>query len=241
MTKSNVCTSTCGRGENTTCERDDNICSWCAKNTQCLAADKYCPRPVVWEPSEPEPWYTKSTTNYNLTLSVILPCGHEYLFFERTIWSILNTTPPEVLHEILIVDDNSDPPLESIASKSYDQVKYIRSNETLGLIKAKHIGSQVATGDVIVFFDCHVKPAQGWWEPMVREIADNPRRVVVPSITNLDVSKWTEWGRTEGKSRGGSSKCHLTLYADFPWTSDDTPWVPIMSGGLLAIKRSWFF
>lgn len=29
--------------------------------------------------------------------------------------------------------------------------------------------------------------------------------------------------------------------AEFKWTTDNTPYVPIMSGGLLAISRKWFF
>lgn len=37
------------------------------------------------------------------------------------------------------------------------------------------------------------------------------------------------------------SKCYLTFDAEFKWTTDDTPYVPIMSGGLLAIGRKWFF
>lgn len=37
------------------------------------------------------------------------------------------------------------------------------------------------------------------------------------------------------------SKCYLTFDAEFKWTTDDTPYVPIMSGGLLAISRKWFF
>lgn len=37
------------------------------------------------------------------------------------------------------------------------------------------------------------------------------------------------------------SKCYLTFDAEFKWTTDDTPNVPIMSGGLLAISKKWFF
>ena len=37
------------------------------------------------------------------------------------------------------------------------------------------------------------------------------------------------------------SKCYLTFDAEFKWTTDDTPYVPIMSGGLLAMSRRWFF
>jgi len=37
------------------------------------------------------------------------------------------------------------------------------------------------------------------------------------------------------------SKCYLTFDSDFKWTTDSKPWVPVMSGGLLAMGRDWFF
>jgi polypeptide N-acetylgalactosaminyltransferase len=33
----------------------------------------------------------------------------------------------------------------------------------------------------------------------------------------------------------------LTFDVNFKWFNDEKPWVPIMSGGLLAIGREWFF
>lgn len=50
---------------------------------------------------------------------------------------------------------------------------------------------------------------------------------------------FTEFNRPS--SGGGMSKCYLTFDAEFKWTTDDTPHVPIMSGGLLAMSRRWFF
>lgn len=173
-----------------------------------------------------------------MTLSVVLPCGSENEFFERTIRSVFAATPPEILHEIIVVDDNSDPPLEPMFKLNAEEykVKFIRSDVSLGLIDAKHQGALAASGDIIVFFDCHVKTALGYWEPFVREISENKKRVVVPAITSLDVDTWKEFNRPMG-GQGGMSKCYITLDSAFKWTTDDKPWVPAMSGGLLAIGR----
>ena len=84
------------------------------------------------------------------------------------------------------------------------------------------------------------QPAPGYWRPYVKEISENYKRVVIPTITNLNVDTWTESGRPS-VGRGGMSKCYLTFDAEFKWTSDNTQYVPIMSGGLLAISRKWFF
>lgn len=37
-----------------------------------------------------------------------------------------------------------------------------RHEKTMGLIAAKKTGGDAAAGDVVVFFDCHVKPRDGW-------------------------------------------------------------------------------
>jgi len=228
----------------TSCNKLEPECSWCEVLNQCMHADSSCPKERIWKAPEPEPWFTPPDPidKYGKTISVVLPCGSENEFFERTIRSVYAATPPEVLKEIVVVDDNSDPPLEPMFTldASEYKVKFVRSDVSLGLIDAKHQGAEAASGDIIVFFDCHVKPALGYWEPFVREIADNPKRVVVPAITALDVDTWVEFNRP-ADGQGGMSKCYVTLDSDFKWTSDDKPWVPAMSGGLLAIGRDWFF
>jgi len=219
-------------------------CHWCDIATQCLHVDSFCPTERIWKAPHKEKWFTPPDPidKYNRTLSVVLPCGSENDFFERTIRSIYAATPPEILKDIIVVDDNSVPPLEPMFSldKNEYKVNFIRSNVSLGLIDAKHQGAMAATGDIIVFFDCHVKPAIGYWEPFVREIAENPKRVVVPSITHLDVDLWKESGRPPD-NLGGNSKCYTTMDSDFKWVANNKPWVPTMSGGLLAIGRDWFF
>jgi len=178
-----------------------------------------------------------------LTISVVLPCGFEHDYFVRTAESVFYETPAEILKEIVLVDDASDPPLEESWSKKDAAafgVKYVRLDSPAGLIGAKQAGAEAATGDVIVFFDCHVKPAEDYWVPYVKAVEENYKRVVIPTITNLNVDTWEEFGRPSS-SGGGMSKCYLTFDAEFKWTTDDTPYVPIMSGGLLAISKKWFF
>ena len=70
-------------------------------------------------------------------------------------------------------------------------------------------------------------------------VEKNYKRVVVPTITNLDVDTWTEFGRPPPGTEG-MSKCYLTFDGEFKWTKDDTEFVPVMSGGLLAMSRRWW-
>ena len=58
----------------------------------------------------------------------------------------------------------------------------------------------MATGDVIVFLDYYVKPRAGWERAMLRAMAGNYRRVVVPVITALDYRDWVERGNLAARA-----------------------------------------
>ena len=174
-----------------------------------------------------------------ITLSVVLPCANEGEYAVKTVRSIAATTPAYALKEVIVVDDGSKPRLESIFDDDTvkdGKVKFIRHESHTGLINAKRVGGNSATGDIIVFLDCHVKPAEDWYKPLIKHIRQSYRTVVVPSITSLDAKTWEELPR----SGGGLAKCYLTWDADFKWFDSDHQYVPIMSGGLLAISRRWW-
>ena len=82
---------------------------------------------------------------------------------ERTCQSIYEATPAERLREIIVVDDASEPPLERFDKADEYKVRFIVHQEAVGLIGAKLTGGNAAVGDIIVFFDCHVKPAEDYW------------------------------------------------------------------------------
>lgn len=41
-------------------------------------------------------------------------------------------------------------------------VKYVRTAQRCGLIRARIEGAKAATGDVLVFLDSHCEAAEGW-------------------------------------------------------------------------------
>ncbi|KAL3789586.1 hypothetical protein ACHAWO_009149 [Cyclotella atomus] len=230
-------------------------CAWCGATETCIEYDDAqkpeCKKKPTTTTKPPPPKEEKKIQRalvpagfdgHKMTISVVLPCGFEHEFFERTAMSVFEETPDGILKEIVIVDDASAPPLNELwdeAEAAKYNVKYVRLDSPAGLIGAKQAGAEAATGDIIVFFDCHVKPAKDYWVPYLKNIHENYKRVVIPVITNLNVDTWEEFNRPA--AGGGMSKCYLTFDAEFKWTTDDTPNVPIMSGGLLAISRKWFF
>jgi hypothetical protein len=81
----------------------------------------------------------------------------------RTIHSIFNRTPPELLHEIILVNDNSFnvelyEPLQKYVAKNFaGKVKIINLGVRHGLIRTRLKGARKATGEVLVvnWFNSH--------------------------------------------------------------------------------------
>ncbi|XP_004611074.1 polypeptide N-acetylgalactosaminyltransferase 9 isoform X1 [Sorex araneus] len=117
----------------------------------------------------------------NEALSVVL----------RSVHSVVNHTPPQLLKEVILVDDSSDHAelkfnLDQYVNKRYPGlVKVVRNSRREGLIRARLQGWRVATAPVVGFFDAHVEFSTGWAEPALMRIREDRRRIVLPAIDNI--------------------------------------------------------
>ncbi|KAF6081219.1 polypeptide N-acetylgalactosaminyltransferase 9 [Phyllostomus discolor] len=117
----------------------------------------------------------------NEALSVIL----------RSVHSVVNHTPSQLLKEVILVDDNSDNvelkfSLDQYVHKRYPGlVKVVRNSRREGLIRARLQGWKAATAPVVGFFDAHVEFSTGWAEPALTRIREDRRRIVLPAIDNI--------------------------------------------------------
>lgn len=84
-------------------------------------------------------------------ISVIIVMHNEaWSMILRTIWSIIDRSPPELLHEIIIVDDastwdNVKRPLDDYVEMLPARIRILRSTQRIGLIRARLIGARHAT------------------------------------------------------------------------------------------------
>jgi len=170
-------------------------------------------------------------------ISVVLPCAQEGDYAMKTVMSFCDRTPAEALQEIIVVDDGSAPPikrrLESVDKRC--KLRVLRHEQTMGLMIAKQTGGDAAVGEFIGFFDCHVAPNRGWHLEIIKLLQLSPRRLVVPLITDLDLDIWDERA-----SSAVNAKCYIDWNADFAWFEDDSDFIPIISGGLVAIGKQWW-
>ena len=161
----------------------------------------------------------------------------------RSVHSVLNRTPPHLLHEIVLVDDFSD--AEWLGQglddyiKTLPKVKLVRLTKRSGLMTARTAGARAATGEVVVFLDSHIECTVGWMEPMLYRIYEDRRHVVMPIIDSIDADSFQyHQGGLDILSftwRLGQGPLGRAREATKPMAS------VIMAGGLFAIERKLFF
>uniref|UniRef100_A0AC35TS42 Glyco_trans_2-like domain-containing protein n=1 Tax=Rhabditophanes sp. KR3021 TaxID=114890 RepID=A0AC35TS42_9BILA len=171
----------------------------------------------------------------------------------RTVHSVINRSPKELLHEIVLYDDFSQrdelkDKLEHYIKRFGGVVKLYRATERMGLIKAKVNGAKLATGEVLFFLDSHCEASPGFLEPILQRIKDNRKSIVCPLIDHIN-AKDMRYSGAGGVSSVGSF--HWSLH--FTWdpvqkeVSDKLEYVtspvpsPTMAGGLFAANREYFF
>lgn len=111
------------------------------------------------------------------TVSVIVIFRNELAsVLKRTVHSIINRTPSELLHEIILVNDLSDreeypelyEPFQKYSDENFpNKVKIINLTERKGLIVTRIEGARTATGEVLVFFDSHMEMNVNWLPPLL--------------------------------------------------------------------------
>ena len=108
-------------------------------------------------------------TFHNEISSTLLRCLH----------SIYNRSPKKLLHEIVLINDNSTLPELFVPLRKYvkeffgDTVKLYENNERQGLIKARMIGARKASGEVLIFLDSHMEVFTNWLPPLLGKMRSN--------------------------------------------------------------------
>ncbi|EFO20718.2 glycosyl transferase [Loa loa] len=169
----------------------------------------------------------------------------------RTVHSVLERTPENLLAEIILVDDFSDmahlkASLE-IYMRQFPKVRILRLEKREGLIRARIKGAAISKGSVITYLDSHCECLEGWMEPLLDRIKKNPKTVVCPVIDVID----------DNTFEYHYSKAYFTNVGGFDWSLQfnwhaipekdrkgrrdiDPVKSPTMAGGLFSIDRTFF-
>ncbi|XP_076349315.1 polypeptide N-acetylgalactosaminyltransferase 1-like isoform X1 [Tachypleus tridentatus] len=170
----------------------------------------------------------------------------------RTVHSVINRSPRQLLREIILVDDASERaflknPLDDYVSKLPVYVKVIRATNRTGLIRARLMGAKVARGQTLTFLDSHCECNYYWLEPLLTRIAEDRKRVVCPVIDIIHDENFAYIRSFEFHWGAFNWELHFRWYPlgekeIHKRKKDGTiPFrTPVMAGGLFSIDKSYF-
>lgn len=171
----------------------------------------------------------------------------------RTVHSVINRSPRELLEEIILVDDKSE---REFLKKSLDDyvknltvpTKVLRSSERVGLIKARIVGATEAKGEVLTFLDAHCECTVGWLEPLLEAVGQNATRIISPviDIINDDTFSYTRsfelhWGAFNWDLHFRWLTLNGRLLKERRDNIVEPFRTPAMAGGLFSMNREYFF
>lgn len=173
----------------------------------------------------------------------------------HTLHAIVKHTPSQLLREIILIDDNSHKDeFCQILKFHIDEfvnarVQLVRSNSTLGLIRARLNGIKLARAPVVIVMDSHVEPQPGWLVPLLHEIKLDGRTLATPYLD------WMQKFPHGWQYRHGA--CSWKTYFDWTLTfgfqalspkvitvREANPTAPVASavtvGTVWAMEKAWF-
>ncbi|KAK3092460.1 hypothetical protein FSP39_003078 [Pinctada imbricata] len=193
----------------------------------------------------------KKYSNISVDASIIICFYNEALSaLLRNIYSVLERTPKKYLKEIIVVDDSSDIAdvgckVEKYLHKHLPNVKFLRTPERQGLIRARIYGANHASGKVVIFLDSHCEVNKEWIQPLLARISENSKVVAVPviDIINQDTLEYQASPLVRGGFNWGlhfrwdSLPPALKLDPQLGFKPIESP---TMAGGLFAMDRDYF-
>ena len=141
--------------------------------------------------SRPEACRMKSYPNDLPKVSVVIIFRDEWpSVLIRTVFSVLGNSKPDLLHEIVLVDDGSvDVTIIKQIDKylaSVKKVKLVRNPEPLGLMMARQNGIEATTSNYFVVMDSHLEVSKGWLEPLVARLLEENKLLLSSHVGTIN-------------------------------------------------------
>ncbi|XP_034473821.1 polypeptide N-acetylgalactosaminyltransferase 5 isoform X1 [Drosophila innubila] len=188
------------------------------------------------------------------TTSIVIVFHNEaWTTLLRTVWSVINRSPRSLLKEIILVDDASErdflgKQLEDYVAKLPVRTFVLRTEKRSGLIRARLLGAEHVTGEVITFLDAHCECTEGWLEPLLARIVQNRRTVVCPIIDVISDETFEYITASDSTWGGFNWKLNFRWYRvpqrEMARRNNDRTAplrTPTMAGGLFSIDKDYFY
>jgi len=129
--------------------------------------------------------------NQAMRTSIIIPTFNRADLVDRLLASFTRQTHPVLEYEIILVDDGSTDPTESIATRwcsVLPNLRYHRLETNMGQSAAHNKGLQESSGKFVLFTDDDCIPDPNWVAVMAKSLAEHP---VIAGAVHTDSTLYT--------------------------------------------------
>jgi glycosyltransferase involved in cell wall biosynthesis/tetratricopeptide (TPR) repeat protein len=123
-----------------------------------------------------------SVTSYSLRVSIVVPVFNRSALLSKTLAALTHQTYPLSLMEVVVADDGSSEPLESVVRpyECYFRTKYVRQDD-LGyrLAAVRNLGVRAASHQYFIFLDADVLPSPGLVEAYMKYFHVSDQAVLI--------------------------------------------------------------
>ncbi|XP_061651129.1 polypeptide N-acetylgalactosaminyltransferase 16 [Phyllopteryx taeniolatus] len=194
--------------------------------------------------------YRCASLNYDVDLpstSVVITFHNEARStLLRTVKSVLMRSPPQLIHEIILIDDFSSDADDCQLLAQIPKVRCLRNGRREGLIRSRVRGANSASAPVLTFLDSHCEVNTDWLQPMIQRVKEDHTRVVSPIIDVISLDNFA-YLAASADLRGGFDWSLHFKWEQIPLEqkmarSDPTQPIrtPVIAGGIFAMDKSWF-
>jgi len=187
-----------------------------------------------------------------LTSVIILFRNEYHSALKRTVHSVVNRTPKELLKEIILVDDCST---NKILKDELDQymrnnfpkiVRILRLTERQGLMRARMAGIRNSTAEIVVVMDGHMEVNVNWLPPLIEPIAKNSRTMTQPFVDTIDSEtlQYSRVSNADGDRDGFDWSLGWVKFARVLGEGEqgsDNYGNPVIMGAVFAINKEFFW
>ncbi|XP_078518111.1 polypeptide N-acetylgalactosaminyltransferase 16 [Lissotriton helveticus] len=164
----------------------------------------------------------------------------------RTVKSVLNRSPANLIQEIILVDDFSNDPEDCLLLTKIPKIKCLRNNRREGLIRSRVRGADMAMANILTFLDSHCEVNTEWLQPLLQRVKEDYTRVVSPIIDVISLDNFA-YLAASADLRGGFDWSLHFKWEQIPIDqkmsrTDPTMFIrtPVIAGGIFVIDKSWF-
>uniref|UniRef100_A0A3Q3J792 Polypeptide N-acetylgalactosaminyltransferase n=1 Tax=Monopterus albus TaxID=43700 RepID=A0A3Q3J792_MONAL len=173
----------------------------------------------------------------------VVPLSTRLIWLHTTVL-VLKKSPPQLVKEIILVDDYSDNPEDGALLGKIEKVRVLRNDRREGLMRSRVRGADAATAPVLTFLDSHCECNDHW---LGGRVAEDKTRVVSPIIDVINMDNFQYVGASADLKGGFDWNLvfkwdYMTL--DQRRARQGNPIAPIktpmIAGGLFVMDKEYF-